>query len=286
MACIETWAWGGGTVINAVATYIGSAYAIGLRAVVEVCQGEYDEVRSQWGIDTSGLLRAIISIKRRLGIRDNFRVFTHGDLPPVGGLKSSSAVMNSVVAAITHVAGLRISPMELLRLNAESSLEVGISITGALDDAAASLLGGLVITDNRNMRIIRWMRIPELRVLVYVPKNAVRRRGDEFIERMKLMHNEVSEAIKLALSGDLLGAMRINNMAYLSALGFSDEPVMVARKLGVAGTLSGTGPAYVFLGYGAELRELANELSRLGGDLIFTNITNDGSGALRVVLGG
>jgi shikimate kinase len=271
-------------VVNAVSTYVGSAYAIGLRAVVEVCTGGVDdEVRSRWGIDTGGLLRVISWVKHRLGVSANLRVFTHGDLPPVGGLKSSSAVVNSTIAALSSLVGVRLSPMELLRLNAESSMEAGLSITGALDDAAASLLGGLVVTDNRGMRIIRWMSVPRMGVLVYVPSGAGRRRGAEWIGRTRSLGDEANEAIRLILGGDFLGAVRIGGVVNLVALGMDEVPVLIARRLGALGSVSGTGPAYVFLG--DSLGALEEELRGLGGECILTSTVNEVSRALGVLLG-
>ncbi|MDO5846189.1 MAG: hypothetical protein Q4Q04_04610, partial [Methanocorpusculum sp.] len=54
-------------------------------------------------------------------------------------------------------------------LGAKASIAAKISITGAYDDAAACLLGGLVFTDNKNMRLLRRTAMPEEYAVVILP---------------------------------------------------------------------------------------------------------------------
>ncbi len=44
--------------------------------------------------------------------------------------------------------------LEIVNLAIDSSLEAGVTITGAFDDATASYFGGVTVTDNINREII------------------------------------------------------------------------------------------------------------------------------------
>lgn len=58
--------------------------------------------------------------------------------------------------------------LEIVKLGVKAAKEVGVTITGAFDDACASFLGGIVITDNRKMELIR-REEADSKVLIFAP---------------------------------------------------------------------------------------------------------------------
>ena len=78
-------------------------------------------------------------------------------IPVAVGLKSSSAVSVAVVKAVFELFSegqTRDKTLEILRLSSKASKRSGASLTGAFDDAAASLLGGLAFSDNTKFRLL------------------------------------------------------------------------------------------------------------------------------------
>ncbi|WP_075057290.1 hypothetical protein [Thermogymnomonas acidicola] len=89
-------------------------------------------------------------------------------IPEAQGLKSSSAlVLSAMIGGVSRLLGAELEGEELLRLCAEASVRLGLSVTGALDDLSAIYYGGGVsVTDNASNRIIFTDRMPDLPVLV------------------------------------------------------------------------------------------------------------------------
>ena len=49
----------------------------------------------------------------------------------------------------------RWTSVEAAKIGVAAAREVGVTITGALDDALASMLGGVVVTDNARMLLLK-----------------------------------------------------------------------------------------------------------------------------------
>ncbi len=99
-------------------------------------------------------------------------------------------------------------------MNARISLEMGISYTGAFDDASASLLGGIVVTNNSKMKILKWDK-KSAKALVLIP---TWQRNDVLIDEIKKDVEFVKKEIKEALDGKYRDAMLHNSLHYCSAL--------------------------------------------------------------------
>jgi shikimate kinase len=133
---------------------------------------------------------------------------------------------------------------DILKLNVSASLSSGISLTGALDDAAASLIGGLVVTNNIGKRILLHKDIGEYNVLIAYPERRIATssfRDTDFSPIKGLMHGITN----LLLKGDWRAAMTLNGFVYTVFLGYDTEPIHLALRSGVeAVSLSGKGPAF------------------------------------------
>jgi len=245
-------ACGSATVVNAIATGKGAAFGIelGVRAEAELLKtpGKI-ECRILGKPKESTKLAEICARKvlDRLGLADRFgaRVTTTSDLPIAVGLSSSSAAANAVVLATLSAAHKELSRMEVLDLGVDAAIEAGVTITGAFDDAAASLLRCGVITDNLRRRVLKQFRVDEgLDVLVYVPPTKLYT-AEVDVSKVKRIKGLVGMIHQRAFQ-DPLGALTLNGLAYCHALGHDPMPAIDALSCGaLAAGLTGTGPAFV-----------------------------------------
>ena len=167
-------------------------------------------------------------------------------------------------------------PLEAAHIGVQAALDANVTITGAFDDAAASILGGVVITDNRSHTLISREEI-ESEVIIYSPNiKAYTSRTD--VGRSRLIAPWVDMAYELAIRGEYKKAMTLNGFLYSSALGFNSEPMLMALELGIDGvSLSGTGPAYTALVDGEKGDRLVDAWSSLDGKVIRTKVNNTGA---------
>ena len=169
-----------------------------------------------------------------------------------------------------------------MNLGVDAAMEAGVTITGAFDDASASYFGGLVITDNRERKILKRIGIEEhYPVLIYVPpKKAYTAKSN--VEKMKLIANEVKALHKMAYLGDYWSAMTLNGIVYSTILGYDAEIAIEALAAGaLAAGLSGTGPAVAAVVPGGEVEEVKEAWRKYGGTLIETCINSEKSHILR-----
>lgn len=243
---------GAGTVVNAMATGRGAAFGLSftVNAVVEPADGfEVETGGRLLEPEAAGLaLECIRLVERAAGASEPLRVVVESEIPPARGLKSSSAVAIAVLKAAADHHDVEADDGRILDWAAEAGLRSGTSRTGAYDDAAACLLGGLVITDNTERHLIARRAMPDgLVALVRIPDGenptSQFRRTDLEAARPK-----AEAALRLVESGDVPNAMRKNTEAYAPLFGVDVAFVDAARQAGAwAAGLSGTGPAQIAL---------------------------------------
>ncbi len=250
---------GAGTVINAIATYKGSAFGIDLWTYAEVelgddfrgIEGEIElEGERETGTDTRLIERCVESVLRKFDLPLRGYVKTRSEIPVGSGLKSSSAAANAAMVATLDAMGEKqeegMGALDAIRIGVDAALDVGVSITGAFDDACASLLGGFVITDNKKRELIKRVE-KDFEVLILVPrKKAFTVHTD--VKRSRLIAPWVDIAYELALEERFEEAMTLNSFLYCAALNFDPELMVKALECGIRGvSLSGTGPSFVAL---------------------------------------
>ena len=273
-------AFGAGTIINAIAAWKGAAFGINLKTFAEVILSE-----SEIGI--SGYIEEIPDgdvrlielcvelVLEKFGLELGGTIRTRSEVPLASGLKSSSAAANASILATLRAIGKTLPPLEIVKLGVRAAREVGVTVTGAFDDACASFLGGIVVTDNQKMELIRREEI-ESKVFVFAPDRKAFS-IDTDIKRSKLIAPYVEIAYDLALKGDYERAMTLNGFLYCGALGFDMEYMLKALECGVKGvSLSGTGPSYVALVKNEQAKELKSAWENCGmaGRIIETTINN------------
>ena len=85
-------------------------------------------------------------------------------------------------------------------------------MTGAFDDAAASLYGNVVVTDNRLRKILRTYPVEDHQVLLLVPREKAYS-ADVDLKRIKTVARQVETAHEEALAGKYWNAMTLNGLS-------------------------------------------------------------------------
>ncbi len=277
---------GAATIVNAMATGRGAAFAIDLKVQATVIVDRSGEFKGQIEgnpDEDAGLVELCArKVLEKAGEGYGARVRTTTELPIARGLSSSSAASNATVLAAASCLEKLGHPVpgaeELLNMGIEASLEVGVTVTGAFDDASASFYGGAVITDNMERRILRREAMLEMPVAVFVPPEKAYS-GKVDTSTMKLLGRQVAIAHEEALKGSILDALTLNGLIYCAALGYDPSPAVVALKAGAAAAgLTGKGPAFVAIG--DDVSRVRQAWSQLGGTVILTKTNNSGSRVL------
>jgi len=263
--------FGAGTIVNAIAIGKGAAFGLDLRATATAeAKPEEFGVRSHvpGGVDPTLVQSGAERVLRRSGQNAGLEVTVHSEIPISRGLKSSSAVANAVVLASARALGIDIEPLDLIRIGVDAALDAGVTITGAFDDACASFLGGVVVTDNISRKLVAVDRLPEgLSAVIRVPDRSITKpslRGTDFGS----IRAQVDEAFRLALRGDYYAAIEANSAAYAPLLGIDETPAIRARAAGaVAAGITGTGPAIIALAKPARIDAVRKALDDGGSDV-------------------
>ncbi|MCC7577044.1 MAG: shikimate kinase [Methanomethylovorans sp.] len=279
----HAFAHGAGTIVNAIATWKGAAFAVDIKTFADVQlkkgKGKISGIiQGQPAADTRLIERTVELVLQYLDVQMQGSVKTRSEIPLASGLKSSSAAANATALATLDALGEQMKPLEIVKLGVEAALDVGVSITGAFDDACASFFGGIVVTDNKFKELER-REEKENDVVIFVPERKTFSSNTN-VSRSRAIASWVDMAYRLALEGKYEEAMTLNGFLYCSALGFDTEPMMLALEAGVKGvTLSGTGPSYVALVDPVSGPVLKESWSQLGisGSLISTKIYNKGA---------
>ncbi|MBS7644379.1 shikimate kinase [Candidatus Bathyarchaeota archaeon] len=247
----EARAFGAVTVVNAIATGRGAALSVDLwtDAKVEltnspgVIEGviKNDPQESPTLIEkTVETILNFFKLKRKYGAN----IETDSIIPIAKGLKSSSSAANAVALATVAALGKKLSDPAIINLGVDAALAAKVTATGAFDDACASYLGNLVVTDNINRKILKRFKIRgNYAVLILVPKEKVYT-ANVNINKTKLISTLVDLALRETLSGNYWLALTLNGLAYSAALGYNTDPVLSALSAGaLAAGLSGKGPS-------------------------------------------
>ncbi|WP_323675815.1 shikimate kinase [Halorubellus sp. PRR65] len=253
-----------GTVLNALATGRGSAFAIDADTTASVTldatdRGDADasEEPSVTGTvagapdaDTALVERCVSLAVDRWGPAADLdpstvagEVRTESDVPMAAGLKSSSAAANATVLATASALGADPDPLDACRLGVQAARDAGVTVTGAFDDASASMLGGLTRTDNTADELLAHDDV-DWDVLVWTPPERAYS-ADADVSRCERVAPMAALVDDLARDGDHGRAMTVNGLAFCAALDFPTDPIVDALPDATGASLSGTGPSYV-----------------------------------------
>ncbi|MEF8831349.1 MAG: shikimate kinase [Halobacteriales archaeon] len=274
-----------GTVLNALATGTGSAFAIDEYVTAQVTldgTGTVDgEVAGHPDADAELIERCVARVVERFGEGEGATVRTESEVPMASGLKSSSAAANATVLAALSALGVAVGPdgtldrTEAARIGVAAARDAGVTVTGAFDDASASMLGGVTITDNDVDRLLASERI-EADALVWTPpERAYSATAD--VERCRRVAPLAEQVADLALAGEYGVAMTVNGLAFCAALGYPTEPLVEALPAARGVSLSGTGPSYVAIGDREALDQVREQWADREGTTTLTTTQNGGA---------
>lgn len=247
----EAMSHGAISIVNAMATGMGAALGVGLWTRARVTLTDHSgsfrgRILGDPNEDTSLIETTARRVFREFGTgkKVGALIETQSNIPIAVGLKSSSAASNAVTLASLRVLGKRIDDIQTVKIGVDASLQAGVTLTGAYDDACACYFGGIIVTDNTQSRILKHFKpTGNLRVLIHIP-NGKRYSGDVNRASLRKIKPFVQEAYHEALRGNYWDALTLNGLAYSKELGYGSASVLEAVKAGaIAAGLTGKGPA-------------------------------------------
>ncbi|MFB6127514.1 MAG: shikimate kinase [Halolamina sp.] len=308
---------GAGTVLNALATGTGSAFALDVEtaATVELTpdgDAVVGAVADEPGADTTLIERCVTSTVAAHGHRSSTladagvdvaadatptalplggTVRTESEVPLAAGLKSSSAAANATVLATLSALGLAeaVEPVDACRLGVRAARDAGVTVTGAFDDASASMLGGVTLTDNgadellaRDSPAAMWAddeghgEDDAPSALVWTPPERAYS-ADADVDRCERVAPVARTVASLARQRRYVEAMTVNGFAFSAALGFDAGPAVEALPAAEGVSLSGTGPSVVAVGEESALSTVAEAWGDRPGAVLRTQVRATGA---------
>jgi shikimate kinase len=255
-------AFAAGTVLNALALGVGSAFGLKLTTTVKVKEDDETVVVVNGKEIKSPISERILKIFGK-----NAYIEVNSEIPSGSGLGSSSAYVNALLCALLKERGERLEAYRILSANARLSLEMGISYTGAFDDAAASLLGGFVISNNNKLKLYRWDRA-KFCAAVLIPMFG---RGKVDMRSIRSDASRIEHAIPRLLGGSYCEVMKVNTLYYCEKLGYPTDIAEKGWNIGICCGLSGNGPTFVAFGSKKDMREICSIWKEYG-DVILTEV--------------
>jgi shikimate kinase len=288
-------ALGAGTVLNALATGRGSAFAVDAETTATVELGGSETAGAVAGdpdLDTTLIERCLGLTTERYGAGEDGHVRTESEVPTAAGLKSSSAAANATVLATLDALGVPVADdpgrddgddgesapvdrVEACRLGVAAARDVGVTVTGAFDDASASMLGGVTVTDNDEDALLARETV-DWDVLVWTPPDRAYS-ADADTERCAAVAPVARLVEELALDSRFAEAMTVNGLAFSAALGFSPDPAVEAMGAATGVSLSGTGPSVVAVGDREALVRVRDAWDEREGTTWLTTTRTDGA---------
>ena len=268
------------SIVNAIATGQGSALGISLETCAEVTLTSDNLVEVIINNDKSentGLAQECFKlVKMKTSESCGAKITVNSDIPIGRGLKSSSAAATAIILSCLKAFEIVMTKKEILDLSVQASKNSGVTITGALDDAAACFLGGLVVTNNSSNELLSRVIVDDdYSILIHVPdhksytKDVNYSGSDEFIHSLDTL-------ISMTLEGNYLSAMSLNGMIYSRILKQSNESAILALKNNaLAAGLSGTGPSVGVICLSENKSSILDSWKNLDGDIITAKINNE-----------
>ncbi len=283
MGQAEAVAHGAATVVNAIALGKGAAFGVNLWTKAQVRLTEEPsviegEITSDPTESTVLIEKTVARVFRRLQVEKQFgaNVRTFSNIPIARGLKSSSAAANAVALATVAALSKELDDLTVVNLGVDAAFDAKVTVTGAFDDACASYLGGVVVTDNVKRTLLQRFPAPEdLKVLFHVPPKKAYT-GNVDVSKLAAVKSMIETAFEEARKGNLWTALTLNGSAYATALGYDNSPAMDALQVGaVAAGLCGKGPAVSAVVPDDKIEAVKAVLQRHEGEIIETRFNSE-----------
>jgi shikimate kinase len=233
------------SIVSAIATGMGATMGVSLevRARIEATPGE--GITLDAGSKSLSQRLVTSAVRKIVPARDLARTHIHvnlqSEIPAGYGLKSSSSISSAVALACAKLFGPEVNDSRVLLAGVDASIETGISITGAYDDACACYYGGFNVTDNLKRRLVRRQAIPSgIAAVIFIPASSRRRNP----RRLREQKSAFEAAWQMARRSNYWGAMLLNGITAGPFL--NSDPALIPRLLeagALGASVSGNGTA-------------------------------------------
>ena len=276
-------AHGAVTIVSAFATGYGAALGVDTwtkaRVVLTEEPGVIEGKVLSDASEDDRLIRAVVKrVLAKFSLEGKFgaKVETDSNIPIAKGLKSNSAASNAIALATLEALDKHVDDLSAINLGVDASLDAGVTVTGAFDDACASYYGGAVLTSNYERKILKKTDVRgDLVVLIHVPKEKSYTTAVN-VEKLKPYENLLSLAFDRALRGDLWSPLILNGMINSIAFGYNPKTAFHAIDLGaIAAGLTGKGPALAAIVTPDKADAVRSFLSQIEGGLIESKINHE-----------
>lgn len=275
MRAAESVVRGAISIVNAIATGKGATMGISLEvhAVITVSAGSGIIINRRSNLSRRLAESTVRQIVPRKVLSDKqIRVEVSSEIPAGYGLKSSSAISSAISLACHKIFQPDAGDQEILLAGVDASMDAGVSITGAYDDACACYYGGFVVTDNYARMIERRQQVPEdIMAIVFIPASARRRNPRRLAEN----RTSFETAWQMAKDSDYWGAMLLNGSSAGPILGTDATILSKLKEAGALGaSVSGNGPAVAATARGRAVSRVRDVLESMDGRIITSRANN------------
>jgi shikimate kinase len=269
--------------VNAMALGKGAAFGVDLytKAHVKLTEEQgiiESKIISDPAESTTLVEKTVARTLRQFNLEKRFgaKVETTSNIPIARGLKSSSVAANAVALATTEALGKKLGDLEIVKLGVKAAFDAKVTVTGAFDDACASYLGGLVVTDNLKCEIVKQSPFEEdLAVLFHVPSRKAYS-ADSDVNRLKPVKPLVQLAYEETLAGKFWMALTLNGLIYASAWGYDTSIAIDALQAGAAAAgLCGKGPSVTAVTPKDKVEAVKAVLQSHGGEVLQAQLNEE-----------
>jgi shikimate kinase len=276
MSIVKASLHGAISIVNAIATGKGATLGVSLKVETEVeaTRGKGIVIESDTKNLSSRLINKVVEkiVPKNDLEKTKIRISLNSEIPTGYGLKSSSAISSVVALACAKLFNPRLDDSQILVAGVDASIETGVSITGAYDDACACYYGGFVVTDNYKRKIVHSEKGPRnLSVVIFIPKS--RKRGN--IKNLKTQSMIFELAWNLAKNSDYWNAMILNGLATSAVL--NSDPRIIAELVergALGASVSGNGPSIAAVAKKDNISSIKKVFSSLEGKTIVSDVNN------------
>ena len=235
------------SIVNAISTWKGATLGISAKveAIVSTSDGKGIHLELDNQNTSSRLVNKVVelAVPKKEIEKNKININLKSEIPTGYGLKSSSAISSVISLACHKLFKPNYTDTQVLNAGIDASLATKVSMTGALDDAAACYFGGIQVTDNKSRKIIRSDKAPSnIVAIIFVPKS--RKRGN--IKHLKTLESVFQRAWDFAMNGDYWNAMTLNGYATSAVL--NSDPKIISKLIesgAISASVSGNGPSKI-----------------------------------------
>jgi len=264
------------SIVNAISTWKGATLGISAKveAIVSTSDGKGIHLELDNQNTSSRLVNKVVelAVPKKEIEKNKINIHLKSEIPTGYGLKSSSAISSVISLACHKLFKPNYTDTQVLNAGIDASLATKVSMTGALDDAAACYFGGIQVTDNKSRKIIRSDKAPSnIVAIIFVPKS--RKRGN--IKHLKTLESVFQRAWDFAMNGDYWNAMTLNGYATSAVL--NSDPKIISKLIesgAISASVSGNGPSIAALVKKDNVSKIKKVFSEYDGVTMISQINN------------